>query len=393
MAVGYGWGWFGPARVAQGGPTQRRQEYVESMVARGVLAPPVSLIAAIVACSISSNAPSFAAVGAVSATCMGLSASWYFVGMSKPYTMLLLDTLPRAAGTAFGILLMREGHSAVMGPLGMLVGMSVGVALSSAWILWETKRAGAGGCERHGITGILVANRQGIASALGSATYAAAPLAIVSVVAPGIQPAFALADRVKGLVVVATVPATTVLQGWVPRATGIARRRRADAALLSAAAFALLLGVGTFLAAPDLIKWLGAGAISLSWDVILLMSACVAVMFFQSVLERVALATFERLRVAVIGVACGSIIGLPLAGVLAHKLGTAGAMGGVLAGLLVCVTVELVTYRLDVGRTVLLRAGDKKGQPVHDDDKKRPHIQTLGVSNSTQEPEGYSRRL
>ncbi len=344
VAVGYGWGWFGPARVAQYDPTARRTEYVESVIARGVLAPPVCAIAAILAYVLASSAPLFAVAGAVSATCMGLSASWYFVGLSRPFMMFAIETVPRAAGTGAGVILMMMGHSALMGPLGMFCGLIAALAFSSIWILWAAKREGAASGNRRPLRTILLLNRHGVASALGSAAYIAAPLAIVSVVAPSIQPAFALADRVKGLVFVASAPAAAVLQGWVPRASEAARVRRANIALFSAGVFAVFLGVGTAAVAPGLVSWLGNGQISVSWIVVVLMAGCVAITLFQNVLERAALATFGRLRAAVKAVALGSLVGLPLVGIGARQLGTAGAMAGVLAGLLASVAVELVTH-------------------------------------------------
>jgi O-antigen/teichoic acid export membrane protein len=344
VAVGYGWGWFGPARIAQYNATDRRVEYLESLTTRVVLLLAVSPAAAALAYVLASSAPWFAALSALSMTSMGLSANWYFVGLSKPFAMLALDTMPRAAGTAAAVVLMYMGHSAIMGPLGMLGGMLAALCLCTMWILRETGRGGAEPRDRRSVGTVLVLNRHGIASALGSSAYLAAPVAIVSVVAPGIQPAFALADRVKGLIVVASTPAVTVLQGWVPRVTGAARVQRANTALVSAGVCAVVLGGGTIIVAPSLVNWLGHGQISLSWEVIVLMSCCVSVALFQAVLERVALATFELLRAAVKAVAVGSIVGLPLVGIGAHQLGTAGALGGILAGLLVSVSIELFAY-------------------------------------------------
>jgi O-antigen/teichoic acid export membrane protein len=354
VAVGYGWGWFGPARIAQYGPTERRVEYLESIKTRGVLVVGVSMLAALLAYILAASTPLFAVTGAVSMTSMGLSANWYFVGLSRPFTMLALDTLPRAAGTAAAVILMHMGHSAIMGPLGMFGGMMAALCLSTIGVLRETDRAGAEPRKRRSVPAVLVLNRHGIASALASSAYVAAPLAIVTVVAPGIQPAFALADRVKGLVVVASAPAVTVLQGWVPRATGAARVQRSNVALLSAFITAMMLGAGTMIVAPGLLSWLGNGQISVSWEVIVLMSGCVAVSLFQSVLERVALATFERLRATAIAVTLGSLIGLPLVGVGAYLLGTAAAFGGILMGLLVGVAIELVAY-VRVTREVRLK--------------------------------------
>lgn len=345
VAVGYGWGWFGPARIAQYDATDRRVEYLESLATRSVLVLPVSTCAAVIAYFLATTAPMFSAAGAVAMTIMGLSANWYFVGLSKPFTMLAWDTVPRAVGTVVGVLLMYAGHSAIMGPLGMFFGMIAALALSTVWVVRETRSAGAAAHELRRIRTVLAQNRHGIASALGAAASNAAPLAIVSVVAPSIQPAFALVDRVRGLIVVSSAPAVTILQGWVPRGSSEgARLRRANVALVCASLGAIFLGAGTAVVAHSLLTWLGNRQIEVSRGVVLLMSACVAFSLFQAVLERVALATFERLRVSVIAVVVASLIGLPLVGAAGQLIGTEGALAGVLVGLLVGVTIEFVAY-------------------------------------------------
>ncbi|MCH9728796.1 MAG: hypothetical protein K0U84_03790 [Actinomycetia bacterium] len=252
-----------------------------------------------------------------------------------------METIPRTAGAVAGVILMYAGHSAIMGPIGSFSGMIAALALSTIWIIWETRQAGAESRRLQSLGKILVLNRTGIASAIGSAAYVAAPLAIVSVVAPTIQSTFAMADRVKGLISIASAPVTKVLQGWVPRGTESTRVRRANIAIASASMLGILLGVGTMISTQSLVSWLGNGQISVSWGVALLLSACVSITLFRSVLERAVLATFEQLHIVAKAIAAGSIVGLPLVGVGAHQLGTVGALGGVLAGLLVCVVVEL----------------------------------------------------
>jgi len=344
VAVGYGWGWFGPARIAQCSVAERRVEYFESLIARGVLVLPVAAVAAVVANLLAPSAPLFASVSAAASTSMGLTAAWYFVGLARPFVMLALDTLPRAGSTAVAIYLMHTGHSAVLGPVGTFFGSVAALALSTIWVIRETDRDGAQYRKPLSARTLLARNKYGVASGLAATVYSSAPLAIVSVVAPSIQPAFALVDRIRLLVVVAAAPAVTVLQGWVPRAFGVARVRRANIALLSALMFAAVLGMITRVGAPILVNWFGNGRISVSWEVYLFLSCCVAVTLFQSVLEKVALATFDELRAAIKSLATGSIVGLPLVGVGASQFGVAGALGGVLIGLLVVVAFELIAY-------------------------------------------------
>jgi O-antigen/teichoic acid export membrane protein len=108
--------------------------------------------------------------------------------------------------------------------------------------------------------------------------------------------------------------------------------------------FAAVLGMITRAGAPILVNWFGNGHISVSGVVFLFLSCCVAVTIFQSVLEKVALATFDELRAAIKSLATGSIVGLPLVGVGASQFGVAGALGGVLIGLLAVVAFELFAY-------------------------------------------------
>lgn len=350
VAVGYGWGWFGPARIAQNSATARRAEYIESIVTRASLFLPIATVAASASYYLASSNPMLAAAGALYTTSIGLTANWYFVGLVRPYMMLAIETLPRAAGTMTGVFLMYGGQSAMAGPLGMFAGMMAGFVLSSVWVLWETKRDGAEATQSRSLRSLLHSNRHGIASALGSAAYMAAPIAIVSLVAPAIQPAFALADKVKQQIYLASAPAITVLQGWVPRGTEKTRLRRANLALLSAGIFAIALGVGTWILAPSLVRWLGSGQISLATGVVALMSALVSVVFFQAVLERAVLAAFERLGIVATAIMVGALIGLPSVAIGAHQYGAAGALGAVLLGMTVSVAIELIVFLRATGR-------------------------------------------
>jgi hypothetical protein len=344
VVAGYGWGLFGPARVAGAAAAERRLEYLESIHVRMILLLPVALVAACLALILAPAWRIFAAVGAVSATTMGLTASWYFVGVARPYAMLVLETIPRVGGTAAGIVLMRLGHSAVVLPGAMCAGMIAGFAISTSWVFCSTAREGAGHVRPRALRVVLSSHRHGLASDTAMATYAAAPLMIVSAVAPGLQPVFALADKVQAQSSVALAPARTVLQAWVPRASGSARARRAQTALELAAVFAVVVGVGMVAVLPGLMGWLGNGQISVSKGVVLLVAACVSLSLFVRTFELTALAPFERLDVVARAIVVSSIIGLPMVALGAVFLGTIGALSGVLVGLLVCLVVESAAY-------------------------------------------------
>ncbi|OBA86174.1 hypothetical protein A5662_03170 [Mycobacteriaceae bacterium 1482268.1] len=344
VIVGYGWGLTGPARIAGSDATRRRAEFVESILVKLALLLPVCAITASIAFALAPSRPAYAAVGAIAATTSGLTAAWYFVGVARPYAMLILETLPRAGGTAVGVALMDIGHNVIAGPGCMFLGIVGGFLISSSWVFTTTNRDGAQRVPRPSLISVLKAQRHGIASNVGTTAYAAAPLMIVSVVVPATQPAFALADKVGTQINVALAPIATVLQGWVPRVTGPARAKRAEVALIASLGIAIVLFIGTALIAPTLTNWLGNSEISLSWTVMGLMAACTAAAFLDLVIQCAVLAPYNRLDVAVRALIVSSMIGLPLVAVGAKLFGTVGALSGVLAGLLICAGIEAIEY-------------------------------------------------
>ena len=344
VAVGYGWGWFGPSRIAKYAAGERRTEYLESLIARGILFLPVAAVAACVTYALAPTTPLLGVAGAVSTTSVGLSAAWYFVGLAKPFAMLALETLPRSVPSALGIFLMYAGHSAVMGPLVVLCGTVAALIFSSVWIVRKSTSADKHDHPLRSPWTLLAINRHGLASAFAATIYTSAPLAIVSIAAPHIQATFALVDRVRVLVTVAAAPTVTVLQGWVPHATHSGRVNRANAALLSASVLATALGLVTGVMGQSAINWFGNRQISVSGPVVTLLAACVAISYFQSVLEKAVLATLEFLQRVTRALTVGFIVTAPLIYYGAHELGVPGALGGFLLGLLVVVGIELFAY-------------------------------------------------
>ena len=340
----YGWALFGPAQVASATATERRVCYLESARARLALVLPAAVAAASIAFALAPGEPAYAAVGAVAATSTGLSANWFFVGLARPYALLVLETIPRAGGIAAGIVLMDFGCSAVVLPACALVGMIAGFAIATLWVMRSTTHAGAQRVRPRAVREVLSSQRQGIATDIAMTTFAAAPLMIVSILAPAIQPTFALADRFGRQADFALAPARAVLQGWVPRVVGDARAARARIALLVAAGFSIVVGVGLIVVAPTLMSWLGNGQISIPEGVVFLVAAFVAVTCFVRTLELVALAPFGRLNVAATAIAVSSLVALPAVALGAKFFGTIGAQGGVVLGLLVCGAIEYVQY-------------------------------------------------
>lgn len=353
VVVLYGWGLIGPAIVAGASPTARRVAYAESVVARFALWLPFAAIAAISSAIVAPDWKGFAAASAVSTTSIGLSSGWYFIGVARPYAFLVLETLPRAGGAVAGIALMSMGRSALAGVVCIFIGMVVGIVCSAVWILWSTKREGAISTQRRPIRELLLVHRRGIIPSLGLAAYEAVPIMIISVAAPAIQPAFALATKIATLATTGLKPLGTVIQAWVLRPAGAqARGQRARTAVVATAGASAALASIVAPITPLLRDWLGQGQIALSLGALAATSAYIGVYFFKWTLERAVLVTFDRSTTITRAVAICSITGLPLVALGGVFLGVTGGMTGVLAGLIAGTAYELCDYVRNVHRFI-----------------------------------------
>jgi hypothetical protein len=341
--IAYGWWMSGPARIAVADGGRRRTEFLESMAVKLLIVLPSTAVAATVAALVAPASPGLAAMGALSSATVGLSSNWYFIGARRPYVMLLVETVPRVCGTVSAILLMDAGADAAVGLLCMMLGTLTGCAGSAVWILVTTWSYRSTAPRRAKVSDVLKDQRHGLATSLGSSLYGAAPLIIVSLVAPAAQPVFALADKLQRQITVAVGPLVTVLQGWVPSRDPARAASRVRRALLLGIAMSCVLAVVTAIAGPWTLQWLGGGHIDVEFVLVLAMAIFVGLNFLESVAAKVALATLGRLRVAARAMLLGVATGLPLAAVGAYFGGAVGAMGGVLLGLGARAVVESVS--------------------------------------------------
>ncbi|WP_167132079.1 hypothetical protein [Paramicrobacterium chengjingii] len=340
VVIGYGWGMTGPARIAAAQPRGQRSEYVESLRVKLCIALPASAVAAACAVFLVPVYAVHAAIGALAMSSVGLSANWFFTGVRRPYLQLVAETAPRVAGTGIGIALMYSGASAVVGMACQLGGMLLGFAIATSWVLSAFPR---GGSTRQ-LRLVLSSQGTGLASTVLSAAYIAAPVAIVTQVAPGALPVFALIDKVQRQISVGLGPVIVVAQAWVPRARGFSGlRQRVKQCVIGALSVGTLLGVITVIAAPFLMDWLSGGVIEVPLAALLLAGAFVAVGFIESTVSKAIMPAIDRVGVAAKAASISMIVGLPLVALGAVALGVIGALSGVVFGLVVRVAIELAS--------------------------------------------------
>ena len=338
--ISYGWSLSGPAFIARAGERERQTEYAESVSAKLLLFVPVAAAAGGIAWLVGRDFALFAVAGAVSMAATGLTANWYFIGMVQPYRLLVAETAPRVLGTIIGIVLMSSGASALVGVLMQLAGMFSAFLISSIVISAPSRRLGA--LERRPVLSVLVAQRLGVSASVVSSLYVALPIVVVSLVAPTVQPVYAVVEKVQRQVVVGLGPFVTVLQGWIPRGRPEALHGRVRQGLVAAVVSSAVLAVFMLAVAPELIGWLGGGQITPSFLTLAIMSLIIGTSILEAMVSRACLSALGRLDLAARSTAIGSIVGLPLVGFGAIFLGAPGALGGILVGLAVRLSLELI---------------------------------------------------
>ena len=345
IVVGYGWALSGPATAARGNASVRRREYADSVRVRLALLVPGATSAAFVAAALAPHHASFAVAGAISATVVALSSSWYFAGLARPYVWLLLETLPRVGGTAIGIVVMKLGYSAIIGLVFTSSGMVLAFLLATAWVYRSTARAGADRLPGGTLIEVLISHRHGVASMVGQLFFLNAPMAIVSVIAPTAQPVYALVDRVRQLVSAGLSTLVVVLQGWVPRGGEGVLVKRGHVALGATCVFGVAFCAIFVPAAPHLMQWLGDGQIAVPQRMVVLITLVIAIDLFSSVLEYAVLAAFGRLEIVTRATAASIIAMLPGVMIGTAYFGAIGAIVGSIFGLIVRMTIDLAGAR------------------------------------------------
>jgi O-antigen/teichoic acid export membrane protein len=348
VLVSYGWAMSGPTEIARGDDATRLAEFLGSLKVRAVMLPAAAVVLVPITMAIAPVRGDLAAMGTVATTLTALSTNWYFVGLARPYLLLVLETVPRLAFTIVGIVVMENGADAIAGLAWQSVGLVAAFACSTWWILHSLRAGGSVTARAPKLRQLLLDHRHGVASSLGSALYSSLPIVVVTVVAPLVQPMYALVDKLHGQVVVGLFPAVYVAQGWVPRAADPGPRARK--VLLGGIAFCALIAVGAVLFGPWLLEVLGSGKLLPGLAVVELMALGMALHFYAEIVGHAVLATYRRLRIVTVSIVIATVVGLPLVALGAANWGVLGALAAVNLGYLIRVLITAVAAHRAIGR-------------------------------------------
>jgi hypothetical protein len=262
--------------------------------------------------------------------------------------MLLLETTPRVAGMSVGVVLMHHGRGAMVGLACMSAGMLIAFLVVTAWVYSSTTVVAPAPTPKRSLTAILKEQGSGVVSASMTGVYLAAPLAMIALVDPAAQPAFALADRVKNQLIASMSPLVTVLQAWVPRGVGCDRMKRARIAFITSCVVTGVLSAVFILIGPTLFRWLGDAEVDVSLTVTLLVAVLTALAVTDQVTSKAVLAPYGRLRIVALATVWGAILGLPLIAVGSAIIGAPGALVGAIVGMLVRLGFQVHDFCINV---------------------------------------------
>lgn len=307
VVVIFGWGLTGPVTVASTPAAARPAMYLDSLLARFVLLAPVLIAQLLVTIAIVPHEKLVAYVAGVAMTLAGASANWFFIGEGRAGRFLVLDTVPRVAGTLAGALLLAATGDLLLFAVAQLAGSVVALGASAIVILRGRGLDYRDAARTARIAATLREQRHGILATGMMAAFTPAVLAIVAVAAPVALPAFVLADRLAKFGGMAVSPLLQMFQGWVPAATGDERVRRTRLAGTATAAIAGGAGIAYTLLLPAAADLLAHGQISYPPSAAIAFGLIAAVYVGSSFVSTVALMA-GRVRL----VAFAAVIGVPL---------------------------------------------------------------------------------
>lgn len=249
VILGFGWAVAGPTSVA-GLPPERRRGYLkDALLIRLIAFGPIAVGVGLLAAAVPTSNRTACALAALAACSVGLSVSWYYVGLANPSRFLRLETLPRVGATIVGAGLVFVGAPLAVYPLIALAGSSVAVLLAVRVV--HTTPGVQEPLSYARAVEIVSRQRPAALTGLLASVYMNIPVVAVSVLAPRYLASYALADRLFRIANTALTPYTQTIQSWVPGGSRQSLDVRARLAVRATSVVAVAAGVAFALLAPS----------------------------------------------------------------------------------------------------------------------------------------------
>lgn len=335
-----GWGVIGPQLVARESAS-RTVIFRESVVSRLMAVLIVAPMAGLASLLLVQDHAAAAVVLAVAVVAGALSPFWYFIGLGRPGTVLLVDTTPRVTSAIASAVIISLG-----GPL-----ESYGALMLAAVVITFFLGARSAGVPANPDLALIrrafaIIRGQGVV-VLGraiSTVYTSLPAALLALVSPFSVATYSAIDRLMrmGLTILLGVPSR--LQSWIGSADKQAAIQRSRKSMLYNFALGIMAGAAFVVLAPAVTQVLFVGTIQVTLGIALAGGALAAAICTSRGfgLALVAAGRSNQITFAIISAATVGLVGVLLLGWL---MGTLGAIIALVAAEVVGIAVQWLILR------------------------------------------------
>ncbi|MDF0514647.1 hypothetical protein PX701_13530 [Agromyces sp. H3Y2-19a] len=346
----YGWGVVGPTEVAARPDVERGAYYFDSLLSRVWLCLVIVPIAIVVAVAIVDGDALLAALTVASGVLVALGAGWFYVGEASPIRFLLIDTLPRIAGTVIGaIVLIATGDVIAFAAL-QLAGV-VASAVIANWNILARYRGWRFGLSPVRAVRNLAGQASPVAMSATAAVYVNVPIVLIDLFLPQATAVYALAERIVRLALYSTRPVVQIAQGWVPNPVPEVQSARARRVTLIALGLGGLGGLVYAVAGPWIGDLLSGGTLAIPIDLAIPMAVNLAAILASQLTGFACLTAFGLTRALATSTIVGAVVGTLLMYPLLLWIGAPGVAWGLAIAELCVLGVQLVTLSPRLRRT------------------------------------------
>ncbi|MFF2274916.1 lipopolysaccharide biosynthesis protein [Agromyces sp. NPDC058126] len=338
----FGWGVIGPTEIAARAPGERGEYFFDSLLSRTWLCIFVVPIAIVIAVVIIGHDALLAALTVASGVLVALGAGWFYVGEASPIRFLLLDTLPRTAGTVLGAgALIVTGDAVAFAGL-QLAGVVIAAVLSS-WDILARYRGWRFTLSPVKAVRNLAGQASPVAMSATSSLYVNVPIVLIDLFLPQATAVYALAERIVRLALYSTRPVVQVAQGWVPNPDPRTQAARARRVTLIGIGLGVLGGLAYGIAGPWIGEVLSGGALSIPTALAVPMAVNLAAILVSQLTGFACLTAYGLTRVLATSTIVGAVVGTALMYPLMIWLGAPGVAWGLAIAESCVLAVQLVS--------------------------------------------------
>ncbi|MDT3331792.1 hypothetical protein Q9S78_14060 [Microbacterium sp. KSW-18] len=347
-----GWGWNGPARAARASPSALPRVWATALMTRSAAALVATPPAALLAYYLAPGHQVTALLTAIGTSLIGLSPSWLYIGLGRPWSLITIEMVPRALGAATAAVMIYASQPLIFYPLIAVVAPAlITQCLTLAQI--RAGRASFRGVTHRRVLHAIRRQRKIALARIASSVYTQSPVVIVTAVASvGTAAAYAAGDRLMRMTLTGLAPVPSISQRWVNSPPETAERwRRAKLAIGANAAVGGLVGLVFALCSPLLLSIIFSGVVGVTAFQALLIGAIILVVCTSRATGGLGLVVISGDRALLTSALVGAASGILTIPLLTLWFGTDGAFIGVLTSESAVLLTQFITLRTHTRRT------------------------------------------